>query len=187
MPRNKELTVDVANRISDILDDYPAGPAILREILQNTDDAGGRVQRFILDTRSHTSERLFDPVLNDCQGPAIIACNDSSFQPKDWDAICSISNSSKKGDERSTGKFGLGFCACYHVTDYPHVLSGEQLIILDPHKSIHSSSGCVAFSTRRSHDEADRVQYASHFDAFNGILNPQDDIFDGTAIRLPLR
>lgn len=44
MPRNKELTVDVASRISDILEEYPAGPAILREILQNTDDAGGRVQ-----------------------------------------------------------------------------------------------------------------------------------------------
>lgn len=44
MPLKKELTVDVASRISDILEEYPAGPAILREILQNTDDAGGRVQ-----------------------------------------------------------------------------------------------------------------------------------------------
>ncbi|KIO16429.1 hypothetical protein M407DRAFT_86019, partial [Tulasnella calospora MUT 4182] len=186
MPRNKELVIDVAHRIRDILDDYPAGPTILREILQNTDDAGGRVQRFILDTRQHSSEGLFDDVLKDCQGPAIIACNDSSFQPRDWEAICNISNSSKKGDEKSTGKFGLGFCTCYHVTDYPHVLSGDQLLIIDPHKSTEKSSGCVEFSTRRS-GENDRDKYSAHFDAFNGILNPQDDVFDGTAIRLPLR
>ncbi|KAG8973569.1 hypothetical protein FRC05_008637 [Tulasnella sp. 425] len=187
MPRNTELVIDVAQRIRDILDDYPAGPSILREILQNTDDAGGRVQRFILDTRKHPSEGLFDPILKDCQGPAIIACNDSNFQPQDWRAICSISNSSKKGDERSTGKFGLGFCTSYHVTDYPHVLSGDQLIILDPHKNIKDSTGCINFSTRRSPSETDRDTFPAHFGAFKGILKPQDDVFDGTAIRLPLR
>ncbi|KAG8900748.1 hypothetical protein FRC00_011484, partial [Tulasnella sp. 408] len=164
MPINEELIIDVADRIRDILDDYPAGPAILREILQNTDDAGGTVQ-----------------------GPAIIAYNDSSFKPQDWTAIRSISNSSKKGDERSTGKFGLGFCACYHVTDYPHVLSDDKLLILDPHKNIKSSSGCIAFSTRRSEPGSDRETYPAHFDAFKGIQDFGADTFNGTAVRLPLR
>ncbi|KAG9048531.1 hypothetical protein FS837_012661 [Tulasnella sp. UAMH 9824] len=187
MPINEELVIDVADRIRDILDDYPAGPAILREILQNTDDAGGRVQRFILDSRQHSLEGLLDPLLEECQGPAIIAYNDASFKPQDWIAIRSISNSSKKGDERSTGKFGLGFCTCYHVTDYPQVLSGDKLLILDPHKNIKSSSGCIAFSTRHSGTESDRETYTAHFEGFKGILSPDSDTFDGTAIRLPLR
>ncbi|KIO19907.1 hypothetical protein M407DRAFT_221830, partial [Tulasnella calospora MUT 4182] len=187
MPINEELVIDVADRIRDILDDYPAGPAILREILQNTDDAGGRVQRFILDSRQHSVEGLLDPLLKECQGPAIIAYNDSSFKPQDWLAIRSISNSSKKGDERSTGKFGLGFCTCYHVTDYPHVLSGDKLLILDPHKNTESSSGCIAFSTRPSGTESDREKYPAHFKAFEGIQSPGSDILEGTTIRLPLR
>lgn len=56
MPINEELVIDVADRIRDILDDYPAGPAILREILQNTDDAGGRIQVCLLVEAQESGE-----------------------------------------------------------------------------------------------------------------------------------
>lgn len=44
MPAFGHYSVDVADKIKDILDEYPAGSATLREILQNTDDAGGTIQ-----------------------------------------------------------------------------------------------------------------------------------------------
>ncbi|KAG8927361.1 hypothetical protein FRC01_007588, partial [Tulasnella sp. 417] len=210
MPRSKELVIDVAHRIRDILDDYPMGPAILREILQNTDDAGGTIQaclsviaqsgrlahcittalqKFILDPQKYSAKGVVDPALKSCRGAAIIAWNDKSFQSRDWDAICNISNSSKKGDYKSAGKFGLGFCACYHVTDYPQVLSGSQLLILDPNRNINPPSGCIEFSTRRSGAESDRDTYPGLFYPFmaDEILPHQNDIPTGTAIRLPLR
>ncbi|KIO18248.1 hypothetical protein M407DRAFT_84164, partial [Tulasnella calospora MUT 4182] len=115
MPTHSREEVEVTSILKNILDNYPAGSATLREILQNTDDAGAQTQTFILDTGSFDSNALVDPVLGVCQGPAIIATNDAYFQPKDWVAIRKIHNSSKTQDETSTGKYGLGFRSCYHV------------------------------------------------------------------------
>lgn len=33
----------------------------------------------------------------------------------------------------ATGRFGLGFNAVYHFTDMPSFVSGEHLVIFDPH------------------------------------------------------
>lgn len=33
----------------------------------------------------------------------------------------------------ATGRFGLGFNAVYHFTDLPSFVSGEHLVMFDPH------------------------------------------------------
>lgn len=84
-----------------------------------------KLQTFILDTRTFGSNSLVDPVLSVCQGPAILATNDGYFKPKDWLAIKTILDSSKKQDEASTGKYGLGFRSCYHVMRSIHNLNWD--------------------------------------------------------------
>ncbi|KIO19900.1 hypothetical protein M407DRAFT_82185, partial [Tulasnella calospora MUT 4182] len=187
MPSFGDYTVNVAERIRDVLEEYPAGSAIFREILQNTDDAGGKVQRFILDTHPQPLSGLVNSTLEVCQGPSIIAYNDAKFSDKDWESITHISYSSKKNDERSTGKYGLGFCTVYHVTDNPHILSGEKLLILDPHKRVNKSSSLLSLSTVQDSEECDRTSYPSHFSAFDAVFNTEDKRLNGTAIRLPFR
>lgn len=44
MPRLNREEVDVTSSLKNILDNYPAGSATLREFLQNTDDAGAKTQ-----------------------------------------------------------------------------------------------------------------------------------------------
>lgn len=44
MPELTREEVDVTAALRNILDSYPAGSATLREILQNTDDAGAKKQ-----------------------------------------------------------------------------------------------------------------------------------------------
>ncbi|KAG8972482.1 hypothetical protein FRC05_009835 [Tulasnella sp. 425] len=189
MPKLSREEVEVTSILKNILDNYPAGSATLREILQNTDDAGAQTQTFILDTRHFDSNGLVDPVLGVCQGPAIIATNDAYFQPKDWTAIRQISNSSKTQDETSTGKYGLGFRSCYHITDNPHILSHDKLLILDPHKRVEDYPGGLELSTTRPPEDPhnDRITYPGHFAPFAAILRPSDHVYQGTAIRLPLR
>ena len=135
MPVARRESVDVTALLRNILDNYPAGSAVIREFLQNTDDSGATIQvgarwitthttldkrfvfqTFILDTRTSSSETLVDLSLTSCQGPAIIAANDGYFLDKDWTAITRIHTSSKKSDETSTGKYGLGFRSSYHVS-----------------------------------------------------------------------
>ncbi|KAG8947704.1 hypothetical protein FRC04_010548 [Tulasnella sp. 424] len=189
MPKLSREEVEVTSIIKNILDNYPAGSATLREILQNTDDAGAKIQTFILDTRHFDSSGLVDPVLGACQGPAIIATNDAYFQEKDWKAIRQISNSSKTQDETSTGKYGLGFRSCYHITDNPHILSRDKLHILDPHGRVEDFPGGLELSTTRTPEDPqnDRDAYYGHFAPFAAVLKPGDSVYEGTAIRFPLR
>ena len=116
-PTRRGERVEVTAVLKNILDNYPSGTAILRETLQNSDDARAREQvstnpntslsqsqrktpqRFILDSRTFSTTKLFDPALKDCQGPSVIAVNDGVFSDKDWDAIYTILRSSKSQDE----------------------------------------------------------------------------------------
>jgi hypothetical protein len=108
-----------------ILNDYPLGSGILRELIQNSDDAEANsqvravlfcaqsanlsmtshmLQILVLDSRSFGTSTLLDPVLARYQGPALLAFNDSKFTEKDWKSLMSISNSEKKDDISKAGK-----------------------------------------------------------------------------------
>ncbi|KIO21524.1 hypothetical protein M407DRAFT_80267, partial [Tulasnella calospora MUT 4182] len=190
MPKQTREKVDVTSALKNILDNYPAGSATLREILQNTDDAGAKKQGFILDTRTFGSASLVGSELHVCQGPAIIATNDGYFNPENWESITTILNSSKTQDENSTGKYGLGFRSCYHITDNPHILSGDKLLILDPHARVEEYQGGVELDTRRVPNQAGEIErevYKDHFTTFSAVLKPEHKVYPGTAIRLPLR
>ncbi|KIO23555.1 hypothetical protein M407DRAFT_27006 [Tulasnella calospora MUT 4182] len=179
MPTHTREEVEVTSIVKNILDNYPAGSAILREILQNTDDAGAQTQcRHLSLTHVSSTRTLVDPVPGVCQGPAITATNDAYFEAKDWIAIRRIHNSSKTQGETSTGKYGLGFRSCYHITDNPHVLYNDTLLVLDPHQRVEAYRGGFSLLTTRSPEieRNDRDTYAGHFAPFAVILKPDDSI-----------
>ncbi|KAG8987331.1 hypothetical protein FRB94_006525 [Tulasnella sp. JGI-2019a] len=184
MPASEREVVDITAVIKNILDSYPAGSAVLREFLQNSDDCGAKSQDFILDTRKSPTQALVDPALASCQGPALFAINDGIFCEKDWYGLKHIRDSPKAADEAATGKYGMGFRSCYHVTDNPHILSGDRLLLLDPHNRVEKYPG--GFSLRLN-DKKERLQYRDHFHAFRSVLSESDKVYNGTAIRLPLR
>ena len=49
--------VDLTARIREVLLNYPEGTSILKESIQNADDARATVIRFCLDRRSHATGR----------------------------------------------------------------------------------------------------------------------------------
>ncbi|KAJ7641407.1 hypothetical protein FB45DRAFT_900138 [Roridomyces roridus] len=166
-----------------ILGAYPFSVGLLRELLQNTDDSGASKQIFVLDAQSHGTSSLVDAKLGTTQGPSLLAYNNALFSDEDWDALQSIHRSSKKTDTSKIGKYGIGFRSCYHVTDNPHIISGEWLAILDPHHNFTHSGGTKFQFPPKALECADQL------DAFDFFLPPnaRSQPFPGTIIRLPLR
>ncbi|KAJ6502042.1 hypothetical protein C8R45DRAFT_1070605 [Mycena sanguinolenta] len=183
MPENFRERADLTKIIKSILDSYPLGNGILRELLQNSDDASATTQTFILDLRTHPSSTLVDKDLVECQGPALLAINDTLFSDSDWKAISTLHGSSKTADENKIGKFGIGVRSCYHLTDNPHFLSGRKLVIFDPHERFSSSPGGVRMDVI-----AEGSMYPDQLSAFDRSLSPDaTGFYQGTVVRLPLR
>ncbi|KAF8205680.1 hypothetical protein K438DRAFT_1964095 [Mycena galopus ATCC 62051] len=178
MPENFRERADLTKIIKSILDSYPLGNGILRELLQNSDDASATQQTFILDLRTHPSNSVVDPDLIECQGPALLAVNDTLFSDSDWKAISTLHSSSKTADETKIGKFGIG------LTDNPHFLSGRKLVIFDPHErfSAGQEGGVRIDVLTEGH------LYPDQLAAFDKSLGPDAaGLFPGTVVRLPLR
>lgn len=89
---------------------YPPNTC-LRELLQNADDAGATEIEYVLDTKTYNDKPLLSDGLEDYQGPALLARNNSEFRDQDFESLSSVGDSVKRHDPASTGKFGQGFNA----------------------------------------------------------------------------
>ncbi len=99
-----------------VLEKYPEGGQILKELLQNADDAKARKVIFLYDKTEHSCDGLWSEKLSEFQGPALYAYNDAVFKDVDWDSIQKPEQSDKVDDVMKVGRFGLGFISVYHLT-----------------------------------------------------------------------
>lgn len=105
------------NLIADNLRDrYKSGFPVLKEIIQNADDAG------ITHHENIGLEYGLSPGLSKAshpllQGPALFFINDGSFSPSDSIAIRSFGLNQKAIDEATIGKFGLGMKSVFHFCE----------------------------------------------------------------------
>jgi sacsin len=125
----------LTGRLRTILDMYPDGNPIFSELIQNADDAGATVVRIMIDENTYQSESLMDPSVSALQGPALLFYNDATFKEADFRSLARIGQGSKLEKLSTTGRFGLGFNSVYHLTDTPSFVSGEHLVVFDPHTS----------------------------------------------------
>jgi sacsin len=79
--------IDLTVRIREILRNYPEGSSILKELIQNADDAGAADVCFCLDLRQHGTESLVAKGLAPFQGPALLAFNSARFTDRDFESI----------------------------------------------------------------------------------------------------
>ena len=92
-------------------DRYESGYPILKELLQNADDACSR--RFRLDACSGWPG-AGNPLL---RGPGLLVINDGRFNEDDRRGILWFGDSVKATDRVAIGKFGLGQKAVFHLCD----------------------------------------------------------------------
>ncbi|XP_052820819.1 sacsin-like [Mya arenaria] len=178
---------------------YIEGLAIAKELLQNADDAGASKLFILYDQRTNDDlkSKLLSPELKQFQGPALWAFNDAVFSEKDFKNITKLGGATKETDASKIGKFGLGFCSVYNVTDVPSFVSRDSFVMFDPHMT-HLSKALpgknpeirINFQNERNKRTLQRLKH--QFQVFDDIFGcnltgASNPFFNGTLFRLPLR
>uniref|UniRef100_K7FUZ6 HEPN domain-containing protein n=1 Tax=Pelodiscus sinensis TaxID=13735 RepID=K7FUZ6_PELSI len=127
----EELTV----RLQNILREYSSSSRdVLKELLQNADDAGASQIHFVWDRRHHPAHRVFSEEWGGLQGPALCIYNDKPLTQQDIEGIQRLGVGGKGGRQDKTGKYGLGFNSVFHLTDCPTFVTGDSALgVFDPH------------------------------------------------------
>ncbi|KAF7709114.1 sacsin-like [Silurus meridionalis] len=186
--------------LKEILRRYPDGGQILKELVQNADDAGASNTVFIHDERRYGTNSVWSEALGKYQGPALYAFNDADFTEEDWEGIQRAGRSIKHDDPTKVGRFGIGFNSVYHVTDLPCVFSSKHLAIFDPQKLMFDDEReGYRWSLDDEEDRKDIVKLKDQFKPFQDIVNLvcngsctwdkiiNEHYFKGTLFRFPLR
>ena len=177
---------ELTDRLKGILKSYPCDVGILKELVQNADDAGATEIHFIYDPRTHAGHRLLSENWKELQGPALCVYNNRPFSEKDLEGIQRLGIGSKTEDPTKTGQYGIGFNAVYHLTDCPSFISnGDTLCILDPH--CRYAPGAEKTSPGRLIKPIAKEERSDYRDTFPGYLEDHFDLTMSTMFRFPLR
>ena len=179
----------LTTRLSNILKEYKDGLTIVKEMIQNADDAEATEVNILYDARQHTTEKLLFKGMADSHGPALVVHNNSTFTNKDFENITKLAGATKFNKPLKIGKFGIGFCSVYHITDVPSFVSGEWLYIFDP--TLQYLKGIV----RNENGPGKKMKYLSKFLSQSKQLIPYEGLFgfkastvyNGTMFRFPFR
>ena len=115
MPIARSTEVDALGVINligtNLIDRYPPR-SILKEMLQNADDADAKsvVVGWTPGLGGSASHQLL-------QGPALFVINDGKFTAEDAHAICRFGQNYKYGEKAVIGKFGLGLKSVFHLCE----------------------------------------------------------------------
>jgi hypothetical protein len=158
------------NLIADNLRDrYKSGFPILKELVQNADDAGAR--KLVFGYHAGFAAGVDHPLL---RGPALWVLNDGGFKPSDQDAITSFGLNEKAADEDAIGKFGLGMKSVFHLCE------GFFYVAFDGHKD-HCDVLSPWFSERNTSEKHQRWEQISEADRVSlmAVARAQEETADG--------
>ncbi len=112
MPDFRPSSQATFNQIKgNLTDRYASGLPVLKELIQNAEDAQATLVRF----QSHPGwPEAVNPLL---RVPGLIVVNDGRFTVHDGEGIMSFADSRKGGDVASIGRFGVGQKAVFHLCD----------------------------------------------------------------------
>lgn len=180
MPGLKPNARQTINAIINQLRDQYGPSSVVKELLQNADDAGA-VRMAIVGMPGVSGAR--SPLL---QAPGLLIMNDGPLSGHQFDAMAEASGSDKAGDVGKAGRFGLGQKAVFNLCD-AFVVQGwiEDLPqrrahqIINPFVALNSEGGTAAQSWE-IYDEidAEALARACETAGFDGR---------GVVLYLPLR
>jgi hypothetical protein len=107
--------------LQDSYKDAGDGRTLVRELVQNADDAeAARLVFSVLD-------RGFPDATNTLlRGPALLVANDGPFRERDWKAIHRALGGSKAEEFGKVGRFGVGLKSAFHICEAVVYLGAED-------------------------------------------------------------
>jgi len=136
------------------LERYPFedGFTVLRELLQNADDAeASRVTIHLLPGWREANNPLL-------RGAGLLLTNDGKFNAESADGMKNFGSSPKATDDEAVGRFGLGQKSVFHFCDafvvIPRGYDGaHDPFVINPFmKLVQSGDGCAAWNAISTHD-----------------------------------
>ncbi|BCN26110.1 sacsin N-terminal ATP-binding-like domain-containing protein [Vibrio alfacsensis] len=178
----------VTKQIRQMIEKYNAD-SLLKEFLQNADDAKASRLTVALDLRNHGSFK--QQALNIATGPALVISNDALFNDQDFKAIDQIMDGGKVDKAQSTGRFGQGFTSSFSISDHPSLISGGMRHGTSKWFDAHKSAVCKELDDEVAtwkHDEVNSSTYERLEPWLRTFLLPgEEDTVGRTVFRLPLR
>ena len=187
----------VTTRLKNILKEHKDDVGVFKELIQNADDAGATEVKFLIDWRRNPTEQLLSPGMAEAQGPALWVYNNSVFTDSDFVNINKLAGATKAEETENIGRFGLGFCSVYNLTDIPSFISREYIVLFDPQTKhlenlikdrsrpgirLNLKSNPMAITAFRDQFLPYEKIFGCQFDDSKGSF-----YYDGTLFRLPLR
>ena len=103
-------------------------------MLANADDARATTFTVLLDKAHYITQGLLSDHMQDMQAAALLVGNDTVFSEQDYLGYTrKIGDSHKANDSRTVGQFGKGAMTAYSLSDTIQLLSGDDIMFLDPH------------------------------------------------------
>src|SRR5438445_1589426 len=125
-----------------------AAPTVIKELLQNADDAGASEVVVLLDERPEPG--YLPPDYADLFGPALLVRNNARFrlsedcdvnESDDFTAIRDVARGHKRAQATAAGRFGIGFNSVYFLTDTPLLFSRREVHIFDLLHAVFEADG----------------------------------------------
>ncbi|CAH0517172.1 unnamed protein product [Peronospora belbahrii] len=182
-------TEALTKRIAHILEQYPDGPNIFSELIQNADDAGATRVCVLYNSCSYGTSSLLSPAMAKWQGPSLFCYNDAEFSDRDFINLARIGQASKLQRAATTGRFGLGFNSVYHFTDLPSIVSAKSIVMFDPHATHLPGISAANPGIKICFANSSIVkQFPDQFAPFKGVFGCDlEHHYRGTLFRFPLR
>lgn len=98
--------------LADIYKDAGDGRTLVRELVQNADDAGAERLLFVVVEQGW--ENAENGLL---RGPGLLVVNNGPFPGKDRDALHQALGGSKADDTGKVGRFGIGLKSVFHICE----------------------------------------------------------------------
>ncbi len=108
----------------------------MKEMLANADDARATHLTIVLDKSRYPTDGLLADSMQSMQLAALVVGNNAIFSELDFTGYTKkIGDSSKASDSHTVGKFGKGAMTAYSLLDTIQLLSGDDIMYLDPHSA----------------------------------------------------
>lgn len=127
---NAEASVTVNQRalIDKVLSRYSSENTLLRELLQNSDDANATSVKIIYESATQQPAGVASGDLNRRMTKRVMVKNNGQvFRTEDWARLSRIAEGNP--DEAKIGAFGVGFYSVFSICEDPFVTSGSTALV----------------------------------------------------------